>query len=97
MWRKRGGGKYTQRVDKLEDLLKQSDYITLHTPYIKGVTHHLLNSETLAVCKPGVSILNFARGEIVDGSAVKVCVCVVCVREREREGERSSPYSTVWA
>jgi len=75
-------------VDKLEDLLKQSDYITLHTPYIKGVTHHLLNSETLAVCKPGVSILNFARGEIVDGSAVKVCVCVLCVSERERERER---------
>lgn len=64
-------GDRMQRVDKLEDLLKQSDYITLHTPYIKGVTHHLLNSETLAVCKPGVSILNFARGEIVDGSAVK--------------------------
>jgi hypothetical protein len=71
--KKRGGShKHTQRVDKLEDLLKQSDYITLHTPYIKGVTHHLLNSETLAQCKPGVNLLNFARGEIVDGAAVKV-------------------------
>jgi phosphoglycerate dehydrogenase-like enzyme len=65
-------GDRMQRVDKLEQLLAQSDYITLHTPYIKGVTHHLLNPKTLAACKPGVSILNFARGEIVDGAAVKV-------------------------
>lgn len=82
--------KHTQRVDKLEDLLKQSDYITLHTPYIKGVTHHLLNSQSLANCKPGVNILNFARGEIVDGSAVKV-------RVRDRARSRCRPFLPVGA
>lgn len=58
------------RYEKLEDLLKVSDYISLHTPYIPGVTHHLLNEQTLALCKPGVHLLNFARGEIVDGHAL---------------------------
>jgi len=41
-------------------------------PYIKGVTHHLINSEALSKCKPNVHLLNFARGEIIDGAAVKV-------------------------
>jgi D-3-phosphoglycerate dehydrogenase len=34
------------------------------------VTHHLLNEQTLPMCKPGVHLLNFARGEIVDGAAL---------------------------
>lgn len=60
------------RAKDLADLLKKSDYITLHVPYIKGATHHLLNRDTLKLCKPGVHLLNFARGEIVDGKAVKM-------------------------
>jgi D-3-phosphoglycerate dehydrogenase len=47
-----------------------SDYITVHTPYIKGATHHLLNATNLKLCKPGVHLMNFARGEIIDGEAV---------------------------
>ena len=47
-----------------------SDYITVHVPYIKGATHHLINATNLKVCKPGVHLLNFARGEIIDGEAV---------------------------
>jgi D-3-phosphoglycerate dehydrogenase len=64
-------GDRLRRVEKLEDLLAASDYISLHTPYIPGVTHHLLNPETLKQCRPGVHLLNFARGEIVDGAALK--------------------------
>jgi len=55
----------------LKDLLKQSDYITLHVPYIPNATHHMINGEMLALCKPTMHMLNFARGEIVDGAAVK--------------------------
>ena len=51
-------------------LTQVSDYITVHVPYIKGATHHLLNSTNLKICKPGVHLLNFARGEIIDGEAV---------------------------
>lgn len=61
------------RATSLDELLKASDYITLHVPYIKGVTHHLINAEALSKCKPNVSILNFARGEIVDGEALAKC------------------------
>lgn len=64
-------GDRIQRVDDLSDLLKGSDYISVHVPYIPGVTHHLLNAETLRLCKPGVHLLNFARGEIVDGEVLK--------------------------
>lgn len=50
---------------------QESDYITVHVPYIKGATHNLLNASNLKLCKPGVHLLNFARGEIIDGEAVR--------------------------
>lgn len=59
------------RVTDLNDLFKVSDYISIHVPYIKGVTHHLIDAKALQICKPNVCILNFARGEIVDGAALK--------------------------
>ena len=61
------------RAKDLNELLKSSDYISVHVPYIKGDngTHHLINEENLKICKPDVHLLNFARGEIIDGSAVK--------------------------
>lgn len=59
------------RVTDLNDLFKVSDYISIHVPYIKGVTHHLIDAKALQICKPNVCILNFARGEIVDGAAMK--------------------------
>ena len=43
----------------------------MHVPYIKGATHHLINATNLKLCKPGVHLLNFARGEIIDGEAVR--------------------------
>jgi D-3-phosphoglycerate dehydrogenase len=64
-------GDRMKRVTDLDDLFAEADYITVHVPYIKGVTHHLINSEALAKCKPGVHLLNFARGEIIDGAAVR--------------------------
>jgi len=64
-------GDRMKKADKLEDLLKASDYITVHVPYIKDSTHHMLNAQTLSMCKPNVNLLNFARGEIIDGEAVK--------------------------
>ena len=47
-----------------------SDYITIHVPYIKGATHHLINATNLKIAKPGVHLLNFSRDEIIDGEAV---------------------------
>jgi len=58
------------RAETLEELIKQCDYISIHVPYIPGVTHHLIDRDILAIAKPTLNILNFARGEIVDGAAL---------------------------
>jgi D-3-phosphoglycerate dehydrogenase len=49
----------------LDSLLAQSDFITIHLPKNKETTN-LLNSHTLAQTKPGVRIINVARGGIVN-------------------------------
>lgn len=53
----------------LEELLPKADYITFHIPDNER-THHMLNRETLALCKKGVRIINCARGGIIDDDAL---------------------------
>jgi D-3-phosphoglycerate dehydrogenase / 2-oxoglutarate reductase len=53
----------------LDDLCATSDYITLHLPATPE-TRHIFNSERLARCKPGVRIVNTARGELIDETAL---------------------------
>jgi D-3-phosphoglycerate dehydrogenase / 2-oxoglutarate reductase len=53
----------------LENLLKTSDFITIHTP-MTTETKHLLNDTTLALCKRGVGLVNCARGGIIDEEAL---------------------------
>ena len=52
-----------------ENLYKESDYITLHVPYLPS-TKHMINAETIAKMKDGVRIINCARGELVDNEAM---------------------------
>jgi D-3-phosphoglycerate dehydrogenase / 2-oxoglutarate reductase len=54
-----------EKMDSLQALLSRSDYITLHVPAIEA-TRNLINKTTLAFCKPGAKLVNFAREEIVD-------------------------------
>lgn len=54
----------------LDDIYAASDYITVHVPATPETTN-MINSESLAKCKDGVRILNFARNELVDADAVK--------------------------
>lgn len=49
----------------LDNLLSQSDFITIHLPKNKETTN-LLNAESLKKCKPGVRIVNVARGGIIN-------------------------------
>jgi D-3-phosphoglycerate dehydrogenase / 2-oxoglutarate reductase len=51
----------------LEALLAKSDYVTLHVPAIKE-TNDMVNAALIAKMKPGIRILNFARGEIVNNA-----------------------------
>lgn len=60
-----------QKAASLEDLLGPADYITLHAPYIKDVTHHLIGAPEMQLMKKTCNILNFARDELVDSSALK--------------------------
>jgi len=53
----------------LDEIWPQADYITVHVPLIKA-TKHLINADVLSRCKPGVHILNVARGGIVDEAAL---------------------------
>lgn len=53
----------------LENVLKTSDFITVHTP-LTAETKNLLNDTTLALCKKGVGIINCARGGIIDEDAL---------------------------
>lgn len=49
----------------IDTIFRNCDYITLHVPYIKDQTHHMLNKEAFEKMKDGVRIINLARGELV--------------------------------
>ena len=59
-------------VDKVEldELLARADFITLHTP-LTDQTRGILSREALAKAKPGVRIVNCARGGLIDEIALK--------------------------
>jgi len=61
----------TMGVEKVEldDLFKRADFITLHTPLIDA-TRNIINAEAIAKMKPGVRIINCARGGLVDEKAL---------------------------
>ena len=54
----------------LDDLCASADYLTLHLPSTDD-THHLFNDERFARCKPGLRLINTARGELVDEQALR--------------------------
>ena len=53
----------------LETLIAESDVITLHTNATEE-NHHLLNAEAFAKMKRGVTIVNTARGKLIDSDAL---------------------------
>jgi D-3-phosphoglycerate dehydrogenase len=58
-----------ERCHRLEDLLPQAKFISLHCPLTRE-THHLLNTETLALLPRGAYIINTARGPCIDLNAL---------------------------
>lgn len=57
------------RHAELEDLLRGSDFVTLHTPLTEE-THHLIGEKELRLMKPEAVLVNTARGPVVDEAAL---------------------------
>lgn len=53
----------------LKDIYEKCDYITVHVP-LTPETKGFINSESIAMMKDGVRILNFARGDLVDSADI---------------------------
>lgn len=60
------------QVESLQELLSQSDIISVHCPlkFTKANNYHLLNQENLKYVKKGAFLVNTARGPIVDEVAL---------------------------
>ncbi len=57
-------------VGSLEELLSEADHLVLAAPATHR-TRHLFNAETLKLVKPGVHLVNIARGALVDQDALR--------------------------
>jgi len=53
----------------IENLIKQSDIITLHVPLTKE-TYHLIDEDMFKIMKRGAYIINTSRAEVIDGKAL---------------------------
>jgi len=80
-----------------EDLLSQSDILTMHIPHITG-THHLLDERAFSLMKDQVLIICAARGGVIDESALlaalengKVAGAALDVYEKEPPGTHPLP------
>lgn len=58
-----------KRAESLEDLLRNSEFVTLHVPLL-DTTRHLINHDRVQYMKNGAILLNFSRDGIVDENAV---------------------------
>ena len=77
----------------LDELLAQSDYVTLHTS-MSSETENLINEKTLGLMKPGAILVNPARGKLVDEQALadalnagKIKAAAIDVYSKEPPGE----------
>ena len=64
-----GLSRTVERAPSIESLFADSDYITLHVP-LNGTTRQMLSKDAFGKMKPGVRVLNLARGGLVDDHAL---------------------------
>jgi D-3-phosphoglycerate dehydrogenase / 2-oxoglutarate reductase len=62
-----------KQIRDLNELLEQSDIVTLHVPS-DATTRNLINRETLAAMRKGAILLNYSRGDVVDLDALKTAI-----------------------
>ena len=85
----------------LEQLLKDSDLISVHCPLTKD-TYHLIGKEEMTLLKPNAILVNTARGGIIDEAALiealqngKISGAGVDVFENEIENKDNGSSSNV--
>lgn len=57
------------KAGDLDKLLAEADFVSLHLP-LTDKTRGMVDADMLCKFKPGAALLNFSRGELVDGAAV---------------------------
>lgn len=62
-----------QCVSDPKDVYTAADYVTIHVPLLDS-TKNTINSETIALMKDGVVVLNFARGGLVNNDDIKAAI-----------------------
>lgn len=58
-----------RRVDSFEALLREADFVSLHTK-LTSETRHMINAGNIGLLRPGAVIVNCARGELVELGAL---------------------------
>ncbi|MDH5547723.1 MAG: phosphoglycerate dehydrogenase [Gammaproteobacteria bacterium] len=58
-----------EKASSVDDLLSRVDFVTFHVPLVDA-TKNLINADRIKLMRDGVTILNFARGGIIDDQAV---------------------------
>jgi D-3-phosphoglycerate dehydrogenase len=56
-------------IKTVEELLAQSDIISIHVPYLPA-THHFINKENIGFIKKGAILINPSRGDLFDGQVI---------------------------
>jgi phosphoglycerate dehydrogenase-like enzyme len=83
------------RMTNIEEVLSSSDFISLHVP-LNDFTRNLINTQELAMVKPGAYLVNLARGGVVNEQALyaalsegRLAGAGVDVHENEGKGKVS--------
>ena len=85
----------------LDDLLREADFVSLHTP-LAPETRHLIGRRELALMKPAAFLINTARGGLIDEAALYEALTSgaspapawTCSRPSRRKDRRCSPSTT---
>ncbi len=62
-----------EQVDRLSDALVDADHVVIAAP-LTPATRHMIDADAFALMKPGVHLVNIARGGLIDQDALRVAL-----------------------